>query len=534
MNTRERRRAIVLGLLVLMALLVGFPASSRAEITRIAIQAAQPYGDFAAGKYIRLEGEALGVLSPGEAIPDLDKAPRNGAGLVEYRTRVILLMPESPRNGNGALVVELPNRGRPISHAFYNSPRSRPILPGSLDEGTGFLENRGYSVVVVQWELGEGIDLPAFTNERGVKRYVEGIGFLAARDTAMFLRYDTSPGNPLAGAIDRVIAVGYSQTGRYLKTFLANGFNERGGTVAFDGVHIVGGAAGILPLLGSGPGPMSVAARTPDHNDPELRGVNEEPFTYGDIMKRVGERNRTQPRVIVTHMQTDYLSSRASLARTGAIGSVDLPLPQNVRMYDITGAAHLNVRQQNKACREPHGQLDWSAALRAQLIALDEWVRQGTAPPASLLMPLEARPDPTALPAPSYLPQARILLPKLAADGNALGGLRLPDIEVPVATYGNLNSPLTHVACRLVGTYRPFAKTAADRQALNDARPSLQERYPGGINEYTSKVRMAVRKLVAERLLLEEDGVVIVHAAAENPSFQPTPPRSRWSTGGPR
>jgi hypothetical protein len=144
-----------------MALVAGSPASSLAEITRIAIQVAQPYGDFAAGKYIRLEGEALGALSPGEAIPDLDKAPRNATGLVEYRTRVTLLIPESPRNGNGALVVELANRGRAISHALYNSPRSRPILQGSLDEGTGFLQNRGYSVVVVQWELAEGIDLPA-------------------------------------------------------------------------------------------------------------------------------------------------------------------------------------------------------------------------------------------------------------------------------------------------------------------------------------------------------------------------------------
>jgi Alpha/beta hydrolase domain len=218
------------------------------------------------------------------------------------------------------------------------------------------------------------------------------------------------------------------------------------------------------------------------------------------------------------------------LARTGAAGSADLPLPQNVRMYDIAGAAHLNVRQQNKACREPHGQLDWSPALRAQLIAFDEWVRQGTAPPASLLMPLEPRPDPTALPVPSYLPQATIMLPKLDADGNAIGGLRLPDLEVPIATYGNLNAPLTHVECLLAGTYRPFAKTAADRQSLNDARLSLQERYPGGINEYTSKVRIAAKRLVAERLLLEEDGVIIAHTAAENPSFQPTTPRPRWST----
>ena len=534
MHTTDWRCAIVWRLLVLFVLLAGFPASALAEITRIAIQTTQLYGDFTSGKYIRIEGEALGVLSPGEAIPDLDKAPRNSAGLVEYRTRITLLMPESARNGNGALLVELPNRGRPISHAFYNSPRSRPILAGSLDEGTGFLENRGYSVVVVQWELGEGIELPASTDERGVKRYVEGIGFLAARDIATFLRYDTTPGNPLAGAIDRVLAVGYSQTARYLKSFLINGFNERGGIMVFNGVHIVGGAAGILPLLASGPGPRSVAAKHPVYNEPDVRGINEEPFTYGDIMKRVGEKNRTQPRVIVTHMQTDYLSLRASLARTGVTGSADLPLPENVRMYDITGAAHLNIRQQNKACREPHGQLDWPAALRAQLIALDEWVRQGIVPPDSQLMPLQARPDSTALPAPSYLPQATIMLPKLDADGNALGGLRLPDIEVPIATYGNLNAPLTHTECMLAGTYRPFAKTSAERQATGDTRPSLQERYPGGINEYTSRVRTAVKNLVAKRLLLKEDGIIIVHAAAENPSFEQTPPRSRWSTGGPR
>jgi hypothetical protein len=62
---------------------------------------------------------------------------------------------------------------------------------------------------------------------------------------------------------------------------------------------------------------------------------------------------------------------------------------------------------------------------------------------------------------------------------------------VPIATYGNLNAALTQFECRLVGTYRPFAKTTADRQAVGDARPSLQERYPGGINEYTSNVRMA-------------------------------------------
>jgi len=160
MTMRTKWNAEVFGLVTMLAvLLIGLPTSSMAEITDVVISSAQPYGDFTAGKYVRLEGEARGVLSPKEAIPDLDKAPRNAAGLVEYRTPITLIILESPRSGNGALLVEIPNRGRPISHSLYNSPRSRPILSGSLDQGTGFLQNRGYSVAVVQWELGEGIQL---------------------------------------------------------------------------------------------------------------------------------------------------------------------------------------------------------------------------------------------------------------------------------------------------------------------------------------------------------------------------------------
>jgi hypothetical protein len=45
-----------------------------AEITNVVISSTQPYGEFTAGKYIRLEGEAHGVLSPREPIPDLDRA----------------------------------------------------------------------------------------------------------------------------------------------------------------------------------------------------------------------------------------------------------------------------------------------------------------------------------------------------------------------------------------------------------------------------------------------------------------------------
>jgi hypothetical protein len=502
-----------------LATLAGLPAPSNAEITALTVSSIQPYGEFDAGRFVRIEAEALGALSPSEAIPGLDKAPRNAAGMVEYRTPVTLIVPEAPRTGNGALLVDVPNRGRAISLGLYNSPRTRPILVGSLDQGTGFLQNRGFSIAVVQWELGEGPQLPAFTDARGTKLFAEGVGFAAVRDVAAFLRNAAAPGNPLAGKIERTYAVGYSQTARFMKSFLVNGFNEQRGKMVFDGVHIVNAAAGGMPLLDAGPGPTSVASETPGHSNPEHRGVHEEPFTYADAMKAVAAKQRDLPKVIVNNTYNDYMGGRAGLVRTGAKGTAEVALPANVRMYDISGAPHTNSRDKNKDCTEGQGQLDWSPALRAELVALDEWVRGKAAPPPSRLFAIEARTgDAEVFQAPAYLAGAVVMFPKRGADGNAQSGVVLPDVAAPIASHGFMNSPLTTMACRQAGTYRPFAKAA------------LEMRYPGGLNEYVTKVRLAVNSLIADRLLLAEDGAVIINAAAENPAFAPSRPRARGAS----
>jgi hypothetical protein len=228
------------------------------------------------------------------------------------------------------------------------------------------------------------------------------------------------------------------------------------------------------------------------------------------------------------------MGGRASLARTGARGTKDAPIPENVRVFDVSGAPHTNTRTRNPQCAEGQGQLDWSPALRAQLVMLDNWVRDRAEPPASRLFELEARPaDRDALRAPKYLDDAVILVPGRDRDGNVHSGVELPDIAVPVASHAYMNAPLTILACRQAGTYRPFAKNAAAR-APGDERPTLEELYPGGINEYISKVRMASGALVSQRLLMPEDALIILHAAAESPAFTPTPPRSRGSVPAPR
>lgn len=504
-----------------------------AAVTQFHILSTQPYGQFARGPYVRVEAEAIGALDPSEAIPGLDKAPRNAQGKVEYRTPVTLIAPALRTVGNGALLVDVPNRGRAITHGLYNSPRSRPIAVGSLDHGTGFLEERGFAIAVVQWEMGEGPQLPAF--EAGGRRlFAEGVGFAAVRDVALFLRDAGRPDNPFAGAVDRAIAVGYSQTARFLKTFFAKGFNEQGGKMAFEGFHVINAAAGVIPLLDTGPGPGSVAAATPGAANAEMRGVHETPFTWGEVMKAVEGKYKGMPRVVVNNTYNDYLGGRASLVRTGT-GGADTPVPGNVRIYDVSGAPHTNSRAKNPDCAEGQGQLDWSPALRAQLALLDEWVQRKGVPPPSRLFDIEVRPaDAEVFQAPKYLAGAVVQVPKRDRDGNAMSGVVLPDVAVPIASHGYMNSPLAVMACRQAGTYRPFALTAEERKAKNDERLSLEERYPGGVNEYVTKVRLAAQGLVTDRLLLPEDAAIIVNAAAENPAFAPTKPRARGATPQPR
>ena len=75
---------------------------------------------------------------------------------------------------------------------------------------------------------------------------VSGIGFAATRDLVAFLKHErvdgASTANPLATpagpAIRRALAHGTSQSGRYLRDFIYQGFNEdEGGRIVFEGIN---------------------------------------------------------------------------------------------------------------------------------------------------------------------------------------------------------------------------------------------------------------------------------------------------------
>jgi hypothetical protein len=114
-----------------------------------------------------------------------------------------------------------------------------------------------------------------------------------------------------------------------------------------------------------------------------------------------------------------------------------------------------------------------------------------------------------------------IQVPKRDVDGNALGGVRVPDVAVPLGTNGGQNAPQTFT-CSLVGSFSPFAATKAERERAGDARLSIEERYHGR-DDYVNRVRVAAQDLVSRGLLLPEDAAVIVQQAASSALFAAAP-----------
>jgi Alpha/beta hydrolase domain len=295
----------------------------------------------------------------------------------------------------------------------------------------------------------------------------------------------------------------------------------------FDGMHVFVSAAGLLPILQTGTGPESSADGAPTFANPDFAGVNDGPLTIGEIIAKVEARGEVPPRMLLVSSTTDYYSLRASLGRTGESGTADQPLPANVRMYDIAGGSHVVVPLA-PTCALPPGRLDWAPVSRALLLRLDAWVSHNAGPPASELMPLEpGSGEPPALRAPARLSAAVIQVPKRDQDGNALGGVRLPDIAVPTGTNGGQNQPQTFT-CMLVGSFLPFAATKAERERTSDARPSIEERYHGR-DDYVNRVRIAAHDLVARGFLLSDDAAVIIQEAASSKLFasavEDAPPR---------
>ena len=193
-------------------------------------------------------------------------------------------------------------------------------------------------------------------------------------------------------------------------------------------------------------------------------------------------------------------------------------------------------------CTNPRNWHDPMPAIRALLVALDEWVVNGREPPVSRLPRIAdgtlvgaeevAWPKLSTLVPPRAMNGAsplndwtdpgqptgswRALVPQVDADGNECAGVRLPDIAAPHGTFTGWNLykpplPQSELADR-DGTFLAFAATPAEREKNGDQRPSLAERYPTH-DAYVAGVQAVVIALQQERLLLEEDAATYLARA---------------------
>jgi hypothetical protein len=388
--------------------------------------------------------------------------------------------------------------------------------------------------------------------------HVFGVGYAATRDIASFLRHERADEagrpSPLEGLpVRAVLAVGISQSGRYLRHHLDLGMNadERGRRV-FDGVLAHIGGAGRVFANERFAQPGRTATWHEDHAFPENRFPLAHADTTDPISGRAGALLRdpaADPLVMEVNTSTEYWQKGASLVHTDPSGARDLPEPAGVRHYLVAGTKHAGRAGATTApgvCANANNPHSAGPVLRALLVALDAWATRGEAPPASrvprvsdgTLLPaeaaLEAFPAIPGLLRPRFAnpvapvadwvagtrgPEGawRALVPAVDADGNERAGVRLPGIAVPLGTYAGWNmyaaEGLRGELCDREGSFAPFAAHRDAREAAGDPRLSLRERY-GTRARYAEAVRAAADALGRDRLLLPEDVEAFVADAA--------------------
>src|SRR5689334_16242068 len=147
-------------ILFLLTALLCLTASADARVTRLEITSrsevtnGRAFG--AAGPYEKLVGKLYFEVDPKAArnrqIVDLDKAPRNSRGLVEFVADFFILKPKENQRGNGTALLEIPNRGGKAMLRFFNHGRGSSDPTTEAEMGDGFLLRRGFALVWIGWQ----------------------------------------------------------------------------------------------------------------------------------------------------------------------------------------------------------------------------------------------------------------------------------------------------------------------------------------------------------------------------------------------
>ncbi len=565
--------------------------------------------------------------SVNRGIVDLDLAPADARGLVEYSANFYVLSPADPAKRNGTALVEISNRGgKALLQTFDFAKGSLAPLSGE-DLGDRFLLDRGFTLVWIGWEFDvpdepglmrlraplaldhgkpvEGLVRSEWTGNdlmrtislgdrsqigypvanpndsanvmyvrdrvdgprtmvprsqwnfagarhvtleggftpgriyeivyRAKDSVVSGLGFAAVRDFVSYLKYaPRSAAQPLAGFSRRAIGFGISQDGRFLRTYLAQGFNlGENGRAVFDGVwaHVGGGGQGNFNARFAQP------SRDGHPFFNVLYPVDVPPFTPDELL--APERAaHVAPKLFLSNGSYEYWGRCASLIHTTRDGKQDVPPGDGIRIYFFAGSQHgpgsMPPRTVSGA-QYPASGNDYRTAMRALLVAMQNWIAEDREPPASMFplisahkaVPVSAlefpaipRVHPPAHPRQAYRLDFSIepprlgepypvLVPQVDDDGNETSGIRMPEIAVPLATNTGWNFRDASIGASdelysMVGAWLRFPRNQDERSRTGDPRESIAERYSNK-DDYLRQIEDASRELARRGYLLDGD-----------------------------
>jgi len=566
--------------------------------------------------YERIAGKVYFAVDPklpaNRAIADIDLAPRNAAGLVEFSADLLVLRPKDPAKSNGTAFLEIANRGTQPFFGALNIGGGRGART-EQDLGDRFMLDQGFTLVWVGWQFdvnagansvklyapvlagvtgkvrteilvnqkstAQALPYPAASVASGTltvrdkadgQRFaipndqwklvgdsrieyaagfepgrlydfvytakdstVAGLGMAAVRD---YIAYSKQ-----RGEVKRAIGAGISQSGRFLRTFIADGFNaDEQGKKVFDGVwaHVAGG----------GNGDFNQRFAQPSRTSGQFSGVDFPtdlpPFNPDELLAKSAKAG-VAPKLLLSNGSHEYWGRAAGLNHVSADGKRDVGHSPDVRVYYVAGTQHGAGGAPNPSVQNPTNPMDWSFFQRAMLVALNKWITDGTAPPASQVPRIDKDQLVTAsalrfpkipgvnIVKTAYAPRRLdlsseppkvgeafpALVPQVDADGNETSGIRLPELRVPLATYmgWNLRSPSVGSPTEqfpLIGSMVAFPKTRAEREKSGDPRLSIEERYQSQ-QEYLAKIEAAARDLAKQRFLLEADIPQVVARAKQ-------------------
>jgi hypothetical protein len=399
-----------------------------------------------------------------------------------YRIPISLMYPHENSNGFGFVDA--------VSNAdfYYYTDETAPFgkravgYIGATVFGD-FLWKEGFTYVSVQWSkmttelLGEAYG----SIENGTD------GYEIIRDAARLLRHPTQmeDGPEPPEPVEWVLGYGNSNSAAALRGFVSVGANrDQDGSLVFDGFLLTGEEGLDCRILNNDDTPQDLPGRPP--------------VALYMTQPLCPEPHPDNGKVILIRTQTE-------------IDRADEPLPRhefpNYRVYDVAGVAHIppfmrNLKTIGAMRQNP---VSWRPVAKAMLRHLVDWLATGKEPPLPAY--IEVTPGPDGTPRPST-----------DADGNVLGGIRLPHMATllpdgdqagaPLGFYsGNdpsLDPALGYGYARLGGIFEPFP--AEERAARYSSR-----------EVYVDLVRRAAEALLAQGYILEEDRDAYVRAAEHQP-----------------